>query len=296
MHRRNLSGMRCDLHPRCVRSTLPRTFRLRRRVIHVAASIGAFMQLHEVGHVVLRHDWTSMDTLSSSRMFSKTHPYVKRTGSGLPEYYTTACRSRGCWACQYKARRKLRTRVEKFVRNHVMKAKRAWRFVTLTLPGKWYPVRNASVDTQYQAVRRAFSSWRLKMQRRDRRVHGFYTIELAGGGERAWHAHVHVLMKWKHVDYRELRKLWCESVDRRMRKQLDKWTEGSFTNDEMVVKVDPITSEGIASYCTKVTNYVTKGPDSSLNKAEIGKLLYRRRTTGWLGDYHGSKEKVKLEA
>jgi len=64
------------------------------------------------------------------------------------------------------------------------------------------------------------------------------------------------------------------------------------TNDQRVVQVDKITSRGIADYCTKVTNYVTKGPKSVLNKSEIGKLLYRKRTTGWLGEHHGNKKKV----
>jgi rhamnogalacturonyl hydrolase YesR len=98
-------------------------------------------------------------------------------------------------------------------------------------------------------------------------------------------------MRWKkRIAYTELKKLWTESVDRKMRKQLAKWTDNQFTNDQRVVQVDAITSRGIADYCTKVTNYVTKGPKSVHTVSEIGKLLYRRRTTGWLGDLHGNKK------
>ncbi len=253
------------------------------------------MHLHEIGHVQLRHDWTTMDGSSTSRQRSKLHGFVQRAGSGLPAYYTEPCRSRGCWACQYKARRKLRSKVQRFVEDIVLKAKRSWRFVTLTLPGNWYEVRSASVAEQLQTVRRAFASWRLKMQRRGLRLHGFYTIEFEGSEDDNWHTHVHLLMKWKKADYKELKKLWTESVDRKMRKQLDNWTEGTMTNDQRVVQVDQITSRGIADYCTKVTNYVTKGPKSDLNKAEIGKLLYRKRTTGWLGEYHGNKKEKDID-
>ena len=231
-----------------------------------------------------------MDGLTTRRSMSKQTPFAKLAESGLPLYETEPCRSRGCWACQHKARRKLRGKVQRFVDEVVVKAKRSWRFVTLTLPGNWYPVREASVETQLKAVRRAFASWRLKMQRRNRRVHGFYTIEFEGSPEGNWHTHVHMLMKWKHVDYTELKKLWTESVDRKMRKQLAAWTNNKFTNDQRVVQVDAITSQGIADYCTKVTNYVTKGPKAEHNVSEIGKLLYRKRTTGWLGVYHGNKK------
>jgi len=99
-------------------------------------------------------------------------------------------------------------------------------------------------------------------------------------------------MRWRRrIDYTELKKLWTESVDRPMRKQLAKWTDNQFTNDQRVVQVDAITSQGVADYCTKVTNYVTKGPKDRHTVSEIGKLLYRKRTTGWLGDFHGGKEK-----
>jgi len=39
-----------------------------------------------------------------------------------------------------------------------------------------------------------------------------------------------------------------------------------------------------------VTNYVTKVEDSVRNRTEIGEALYRRRTTGWLGEHHGFKK------
>ena len=250
------------------------------------------MQLHEVGHVRLRHSWTSMDGSIIGRSRSKRTPYARLGEAGLPIYETEPCRSRGCWACQYKARRKLRDKVWRFVEDVVIKAKRSWRFVTLTLPGNWYEVRSASVETQWKTVRRAFASWRLKMQRRGFRVHGFYTIEFEGSEEGNWHTHVHMLMRWRRrIDYTELKRLWTESVDRPMRKQLAKWTENTFTNDQRVVQVDAITSQGIADYCTKVTNYVTKGPNSADAAAEVGKLLYRKRTVGWLGVYHGNQKK-----
>ena len=256
----------------------------------VAQSIGAFMQLHEVNHYRLTHRWQSYDGLVNRGSYSKETPFAVLGESGLPMYETTPCRTRGCWACQYKARRKLRSKVERFVRDTVTKAKRHWRFVTLTLPGNWYNVRSSSVETQLRTVKRAFSSWRLKMQRRNRRVHGFYTIEFEGSSNSNWHTHIHMLMRWKHVDYTELKKLWTESVDKPMRKQLAKWTEDSFTNDQRVVQVDKITSQGIADYMTKVTNYVTKGPRKSGSADELGRLLYRKRTVGWLGEYYG-KEK-----
>ena len=248
------------------------------------------MQLHEANHVRLVHKWQSMDGLIQRGSYSKETPFAVMGKLGLPQYETTPCRTRGCWACQYKARRKLRSKVEKFVRTTVTKAKRQWRFVTLTLPGSWYEVRSASVAEQLQTVKRAFASWRLKMKRRNRMVHGFYTIEFEGSENENWHTHVHMLMKWKHVNYTELKKLWTESVDKPMRKQLAKWTDDSFTNDQRVVQVDKITSQGIADYMTKVTNYVTKGPRKAGIQHELSRLLYRKRTVGWLGEYYG-KEK-----
>jgi hypothetical protein len=257
----------------------------------MAKNLGSFMSLHETGHVRLRHSWRSMDGSTIRRSMSKLTPYPNTGESGLPIYETTPCRSRGCWACQYKARRKLRGKVEQFVRDVVIKQKRNWRFVTLTLPGSWYDVRSASVDAQLKTVRRAFNSWRLKMQRREARVHGFYTIEFEGSEDNNWHTHVHMLLRWKkRIAYNDLKRWWTESVDRPMRKTLAKWTENTFTNDQRVVQVDRITYQGIAEYCTKVTNYVTKGPKFGQSVSDIGKTLYRRRTTGWLGDYYGGKK------
>jgi hypothetical protein len=263
-------------------------------VIDVAKSIGAFMHLHEVNHVRLKHRWVSMDGLRTSTVKSKLHPYPHVGESGLPIYETVPCRSRGCWACQHKARRKLRSKVDAFVQGEVLPKKRAWRFVTLTLPGTWYPVRHHDVEAQLKTVKRAFVSWRLKMLRRGHRVHGFWTVEFEGGVENTWHTHIHMIMRWKHgLDYSEVKRLWTESVDRRMRKQLASWTDGMFTNDQRVVQVDAITHRGIAEYCTKVTNYVTKGPKTPHIVSEIGKLLYRKRTVGWLGEYHGNKKEIQ---
>ena len=216
----------------------------------MAKNLGVFMSLHETGHVRLRHGWRSMDGSILGRSMTKRTPFANVGESGLPIYETEPCRSRGCWACQHKARRKLRSKVQRFIDDVVM-----------------------------------------KMQRRGARVHGFYTIEFEGGGEDQWHTHVHMLMRWRRrIDYNELKKLWTESVDRPMRKQLAKWTDNQFTNDQRVVQVDAITTRGIADYCTKVTNYVTKGPKSDHVVSEIGRTLYRRRTTGWLGDYYGGKK------
>ena len=145
---------------------LARGARKQSEVDNVAKNIGAFMQLHEIGHVRLRHSWRSMDGKTLRRNMSKWAPFVNVAESGLPIYETEPCGSRACWACQYRARRKLRSRVERFVNEIVMKQKRRWRFVTLTLPGHWYGVRSASVAEQLRTVKRAFSSWRLKMQRR----------------------------------------------------------------------------------------------------------------------------------
>ena len=124
-------------------------------------------------------------------------------------------------------------------------------------------------------------------------IHGFYTIELAGGHSqnREWHAHIHVLQEWKQFPFDEARKLWTESVDRKMRKQLENWTEGKFTNDSRSVQVDEITDSSIADYLTKVTNYVTKGPTSDRNAAEVSQILYGKRTTGWLGRYYGRQKR-----
>jgi hypothetical protein len=85
--------------------------------------------------------------------------------------------------------------------------------------------------------------------------------------------------------------MWTESVDRKMRKQLLNWTDGKFTNDSRSVQVDEITDDNISSYLTKVTNYVTKGPESVHNTDEVSQILYRQRTTGWLGRYYGRNPK-----
>jgi hypothetical protein len=66
-----------------------------------------------------------------------------------------------------------------------------------------------------------------------------------------------------------------------MRKSLDKWTDGSFTNDSRVFDIKRINDDDIGSYLTKVTNYVTKG--SVAMAAEASKALYRKRLSGWYG-------------
>lgn len=73
-----------------------------------------------------------------------------------------------------------------------------------------------------------------------------------------------------------------------MRKQLEDWTNGAFTNDSRVFDFKDVESHGISDYLTKVTNYVTKGPKDP-DKLGISKQLYRKRLVAWLGDYHGSR-------
>ena len=254
-------------------------------------SIAGFLELQEMGHYRLKHRWQNMKGTSFAKTFGREHAWPEVNEAGRTVYYTERCGSRGCWACQYRARRNLRSEVESFVRSTVEPNMSKWRFVTLTLPGSWYDVRHANLETQFATIRRAFRSWRLKMKRRQRPVSGFYTIELVQNSNSSnWHAHVHLIMHWKKMDYGEIRKCWTESVDRPMRKQLASWTDKKFTNDNRAIQVDPITSTGIGEYLTKVTNYVTKGNKDFRNPAEVAKTLYRRRTTGWLGEYYGFKE------
>lgn len=261
------------------------------RTCVMSMSVAGFMELHEIGHYKLNHRWQNMKGTSFANHQSPTHWWPEMNKAGLPIYSTARCGSRGCWACQYRARRKLRDKVSNFVSKEVEPAKRQWRFVTLTLPGSWYDVRHAGLENQFETIRRAFRSWRLKMKRRNKLVSGFYTIELVQNSNNSnWHAHVHLIMRWKKMDYGEMRKLWTESVDRKMRKQLASWTDSRFTNDSRAIQVDPITSSGIGEYLTKVTNYVTKDSKDFRNPAEVAKTLYKRRTTGWLGDHYGFKK------
>lgn len=257
----------------------------------MSMSIAGFLELQEIGHYRLKHRWQNMKATSFAKHQSAEHWWPEVNQAGLTIYHTERCGSRGCWACQHRARRKLRDKVASFVRTTVEPSKSNYRFVTLTLPGDWYDVRHADLETQFAEIRRAFRSWRLKMKRRQRPVSGFYTIELVQNSNNSnWHAHVHLIMHWKKMDYGEIRKCWTESVDRPMRKQLSEWTADKFTNDSRAIQVDPITSTGIGEYLTKVTNYVTKSNKDFRNPAEVAKTLYRRRTTGWLGEHYGFKE------
>lgn len=254
-------------------------------------SVAGFLELQEIGHYKLKHRWQNMKGTSVAKHQSATHWWPEVNEAGRTIYYTERCGNRGCWACQYRARRKLRDKVSSFIASTVEPSSDKWRFVTLTLPGSWYNVRSADLENQFSTIRRAFKSWRLKMKRRQRSVSGFYTIELVQNSNSSnWHAHVHLIMPWKNMDYGEIRKCWTESVDKPMRKQLASWTDDQFTNDNRAIQVDPITSSGIGEYLTKVTNYVTKGSKDFRNPAEVAKVLYRRRTTGWLGKYHGTKK------
>ena len=249
------------------------------------------MELHEIGHYRLQHRWQNMKGTSFARTQNRQHWWPEMNAAGQVIYSTERCGSRGCWACQYRARRKLRDKVEYFVRTTVEPEKHRFRFVTLTLPGDWYDVRHADLENQFDTIRRAFRSWRSKMKRRYLLVSGFYTIELVQNSNNDnWHAHVHMIMPWSQADYGEIRKCWTESVDSKMRKQLSEWTDKKFTNDSRALQVDPITSSGIGEYLTKVTNYVTKDNKDFRNPAEVAKTLYRRRTTGWLGAYYGFKK------
>ena len=256
-------------------------------------TFASFLQLSEIGHYQLKHKWQSYDGVTIGNRFSKLTPYPLMSDSGKIQYHTERCNQRGCWACQHRKRANLRDKVDSFVRTTVTKARKAWRFVTFTLPGKWYDVRSAGLEDQLKIVKSSWRSYRQKMKYRGIPIHGFYTIELAGGHSknREWHAHIHVLQEWKTFPFDEARKMWTESVDRKMRKTLSSWTEGKFTNDSRSVQVDEITDDNISSYLTKVTNYVTKGPESGHNTHEVSQILYRQRTTGWLGRYYGRSTK-----
>ncbi len=254
-------------------------------------SFASFWELNSIGHYRLKHRWQGHDGLTIRNNFSKETPFPLVTEKGMIQYHTDRCNMRGCWACAYRRRSNLKEKVNRFVRTTVSKAKKAWRFVTFTLPGSWYDVRHAGLEQQLKIVKSSWRSYRQKMKYRGIPIHGFYTIELAGGHSknREWHAHIHVLQEWKQFPFEEARKLWTESVDRKMRKQLSSWTDGKFTNDSRSVQVDEITDNSIADYLTKVTNYVTKGPNSNQNAEEVSKILYGKRTTGWLGRYYGNR-------
>ena len=247
-------------------------------------------ELCEIGHYRLTHKWTNRagDVIGKTKT---RETYLPLSGElGLPIFETKRCGSRACWACQYRARGRLREQVSAFVDDHVKPNPTGWRFVTLTLPGSCYDVRSFDLEQQFKALRKAFRSWRLKMQRRNLRVNGFYTIEVeANNGY--WHCHIHMIMPWKRCDYATIRKLWVASVDRQTLKTLENFTDGSYTNAQRTLQVDAINSSNIAAYLTKVTNYVTKVKNKGRNRLEIPQALYRARTTGWLGEHHGAAKK-----
>lgn len=212
---------------------------------------------------------------------------VPWSSSSSGHEYTRSCRRRSCWYCQYQARQKTRKKVQRWITSL---DRDEYRFVTLTLPGDWYPVRNFGLADQHDQLMRSFRSWRGKRRYRGKPVSGFACVEhTANRGDSSssnnsgtWHSHVHGIFRWtESEDLAEVRRTWTESVDRDMRKALDKWTDGSFTNDSRVFDIKRINDDDIGSYLTKVTNYVTKG--SVAMAAEASKALYRKRLSGWYG-------------
>ncbi len=201
--------------------------------------------------------------------------------------YTRACRRRSCWYCQYQARQKTRKKVARWIDGI---DRDEYKFVTLTLPGDWYPVREFALGDQHEQLMKSFRSWRGKRRYRGKPVSGFACVEhTANRGEGSssntsmtWHSHVHGIFRWtESEDLAEVRRTWTESVDKDMRKALSTWTDGSFTNDSRVFDIKRINDDDIGSYLTKVTNYVTKG--SAAMADEASKALYRKRLSGWYG-------------
>ena len=248
----------------------------------------AMVSLAEIGHYRLTHKWTNylQDKVSNSQTRDCWFPLM--TENGYIAYETKRCGLRTCWACQYRSRAKLRSTVSDFIQKEVKPNPFGYRFVTLTLPGSWYSVRHASVEEQLQVVRHSFKSLRSKLKRRGFPISGFYCIEIESSNSQYWHTHVHMIIRWKNQDYSELKEMWTKSVDRKTLAHLVNWELDP--NNQRTVQVDRISSAKIADYLTKVTNYVTKVNDFSHNRRDIGEALYRRRTTGWLGDHYGFKK------
>ena len=111
-------------------------------------SFSSFWELNSIGHYRLKHRWQGHDGLTIRNNFSKESPFPLVTESGMIQYHTERCNMRGCWACAHRRRSKLKDKVNRFVRTTVNKAKKAWRFVTFTLPGSWYDVRHAGLEQQ----------------------------------------------------------------------------------------------------------------------------------------------------
>lgn len=161
-----------------------------------------------------------------------------------------------------------------------------YKFVTLTLPGSWYEARELELRPQHELLVKSFRSWRTKRKNRDRPVNGFAAFEhTSNERDGKWHSHIHGVFEWtQHEDLADVKRTWTESVDRPMRMQLDRWTDGAFTNDSRVLDVRTITDDEIGSYLTKVTNYVAKGNDPS----QVTEGLYRKRLCGWYGEAHAA--------
>lgn len=233
------------------------------------------------------HSWIDLVEQGHYRVntLASAHERVMGYGEVVPwstsasgHEWTRACRRRSCWYCQYQARRKMRRKVASWIGRIPIEE---YKFVTLTLPGSWYEARDLALGEQHELLTRSFRSWRAKRKYRGRPVRGFAAFEHTGERDGNWHSHIHGVFEWPdQEDLAEVKRTWTESVDRPMRMQLAKWTEGSFTNDSRVLDIQNITSDGIAEYLTKVTNYVTKGSDGP---SEASKALYGKRLCGWYG-------------
>jgi hypothetical protein len=241
---------------------------------------GFFWQLIEAGHYRLD---LPPEVRASLHKDGPMSVYAK---NGPLPYRTKRCGFRDCPNCAYHAMRKHRDRVNDWI-NSIDRSQ--YKFLTLTLPGRWYDARYLALGTQDELVRRAFRGYRAKWKYHNTKFSGVACFEHTSNTDDGWwHSHVHAVVKWpSKLDLASERKRWTESVDRKMRKQLSSWTDGSFTNDSRVVDVKPITDEGIADYITKVTNYLVKAPNAETG--EVQKALYRRRLVGWYGEQYGKR-------
>ena len=240
-------------------------------------NVGYFWQLIENNH------WR-LDLPSEVKHSLRVDHAGPWHGELLP-WRTKRCGFRDCPTCAYHSMKKHRNRVDKWIRS-IDKSK--YKFLTLTLPGRWYESRYLELAEQDKLVRKAFRSYRAKWKYHVDRFDGVAVYEhTSNDADGWWHSHVHAVVRWPgKLDLASQRKRWTESVDKKMRKQLEAWTDGRFTNDSRVVDVKNITDDGIADYMTKVTNYLVKAP-----KAEpgvISKALYRRRLVGWYGAEYGN--------
>lgn len=221
--------------------------------------------------------------------FDHTWHKYETTDSGKVLYRTKRCGRRSCWACQHKQRRRLRNKISNFVETEVLPYRENWKFVTLTLPGAKYPVRDAGLKKQHQICSKAFRSWRAKMKYLDCPIDGVAVFEhVTNQRTNQWHTHIHMCIKWNwRIDYAIVKQKWTESVDRDTFRKLQKL--GESTNNEYVFDIKPITDDGVGKYMTKVSNYLTKGPKVDNMHFEITQGLYRKRLTSWLGEYYGKQ-------